>query len=53
MVRGRLSAGSDAMEAAWVDQNDLSKLNIAPVTLKVIQKAFDMVTVRSSSGLAR
>ncbi len=37
---GTLLGGSDADEACWVQRNDLSRYELAPVTLRVIEKGF-------------
>jgi 8-oxo-dGTP diphosphatase len=37
---GALRSGSDAEDARWVARNDLGTYNLAPVTLRVIEKAF-------------
>lgn len=41
VVGGRLTAGSDALEAAWFGRNELDSLELAPVTMSVILKALD------------
>jgi 8-oxo-dGTP diphosphatase len=44
-VSGTLHGGSDAEEARWVSREDLherGEYRLAPFTLKVIQKAFEM-----------
>ncbi len=38
---GQLAAGSDALDAQWVERDDLGPLGLAPVTLNVILKALD------------
>jgi ADP-ribose pyrophosphatase YjhB (NUDIX family) len=42
VVGGELTAASDAEDALWVRRSELSRYEIAPVTLAVIQKAFDL-----------
>ncbi len=42
VVGGRLAAGSDADAALWVPRSELGRYEIAPVTLVVIEKAFDL-----------
>jgi ADP-ribose pyrophosphatase YjhB (NUDIX family) len=37
--RGEVRAGTDAEDAAWVALADLARLEVAPVTITVIQKA--------------
>jgi 8-oxo-dGTP diphosphatase len=37
-TKGKLRAGSDALEALWVEQDDLQLYNPAPITLRVILK---------------
>ncbi len=49
---GMLLAGSDAAEARWVGREDLESFNLAPITMKVILKAFDQrTTVRCNKNL--
>lgn len=36
---GILRAGSDALEAAWVEKGELQSYNLAPITMRVILKA--------------
>jgi 8-oxo-dGTP diphosphatase len=42
VIGGTLLAGSDAAEARWVCCEDLENFNLAPITMKVILKAFDL-----------
>lgn len=44
VIGGTLLAGSDATEAMWVNRADLERFNLAPITMKVILKAFDQRT---------
>ena len=37
---GRLKAGSDVLEAVWVDRDRLYELHLAEPTLRVLLKAF-------------
>lgn len=39
MANGNLCAGSDALEARWVDREELQFYGLAPVTMRVILKA--------------
>jgi 8-oxo-dGTP diphosphatase len=39
---GELRAGSDATDAIWMERKGLADLAIAPVTLEIIAKAFDL-----------
>lgn len=39
---GSISAGSDASEAVWVSLGDLSKFNLADITLEVIKKGLEL-----------
>jgi 8-oxo-dGTP diphosphatase len=41
-VGGKLIAGSDVTDAAWVDREQLPELGLAPVTLRVVLKALDL-----------
>jgi len=36
---GKLGAGSDALEARWVDGQELPGYNLTPITMRVIVKA--------------
>lgn len=38
---GEPTAGSDVLEVAWANQNQLEALNLAEVTMRVIRKAFE------------
>lgn len=38
---GHLIAGSDALDAQWVERDELEQLGLAPVTLSVILKTLD------------
>jgi 8-oxo-dGTP diphosphatase len=49
---GTLLGGSDADEACWANRNELSRYELAPVTLKVIEKAFALQQVEDASLLA-
>ncbi len=42
-VGGELRAGSDAAEACWVAQADLTSYGLAEVTVRVIDRAFAML----------
>jgi 8-oxo-dGTP diphosphatase len=42
---GDLSAGSDAAEAGWFKRHELARLNLAPVTLRIIFKALGIKTL--------
>jgi 8-oxo-dGTP diphosphatase len=44
VIGGTLLAGSDAAEARWACREDLERFNLAPITMKVIVKAFDQQT---------
>jgi 8-oxo-dGTP diphosphatase len=41
VVGGQLAAGSDALEAQWVEHDRLERMGLARVTLNVIRKAMD------------
>jgi ADP-ribose pyrophosphatase YjhB (NUDIX family) len=38
VTNGTLRAGSDALEARWVDQDELQFYGLAPITMRVILK---------------
>jgi 8-oxo-dGTP diphosphatase len=38
---GALMSGSDALEAAWAERNDLAAFGLADITLQVVEKALD------------
>lgn len=42
MVSGELSCASDAEDACWAARQDLYQYSVAPVTLRVIDKAFGL-----------
>jgi 8-oxo-dGTP diphosphatase len=39
---GKLMSGSDADDSCWVEHSELGRYNLAPVTLQVIEKAFQL-----------
>jgi len=41
VVGGNLKSGSDALEAAWAERNDLAAFGLADITLRVVEKALD------------
>ncbi len=41
VLGGDLKAGSDALEAAWVESADLTAFDLAEVTLQVVEKALN------------
>jgi 8-oxo-dGTP diphosphatase len=42
VIAGELGAGSDAADARWVAAHDLLSLSLNPVTLAVIERAFEL-----------
>lgn len=50
---GTLLGGSDADEACWVQRNDLGRYELAPVTLRVIEKGFALQPAEPASILSK